>query len=93
MSVARQLWNAGIRAEYAAKVKPTVLQQIQAAKALPLLPLVVILGQDEVAAGQVRLKIWRAANDERDTKDRGQLISREDLVEEVKKLLKITVHT
>jgi len=90
MALARQLWNAGIRAEFAAKVKPKLQQQFKAAKDLPL---AVIFGQDEVAAGQVRLKILEAGDDETDAKGRGQLVSREDLVEEVKKLLKTTVYT
>ncbi|EPE35974.1 Class II aaRS and biotin synthetase [Glarea lozoyensis ATCC 20868] len=88
MMVARQLWDAGIRAEFAAKVKPNLPQQFKAAKDLPL---AVIFGQDELSAGQVRLKVLLPDNDENDTKDRGQLVSREDLVEEVKKLLKITI--
>jgi histidyl-tRNA synthetase len=84
MSVARQLWNAGISAEFAAKVKPRYDKQVIAAKGSRL---TVILGQDEVAAGQVRLKTLRESDDETASKDRGQLVSRGDLVEEVKKLL------
>jgi histidyl-tRNA synthetase len=84
MSVARQLWNAGISAEFAAKVKPRFDKQVMAAKSLRL---AVILGQDEVAAGQVRLKTLRESDDETASKDRGQLVSRGKLVEEVKKLL------
>lgn len=84
MAVARQLWDAGIRAEFTAKVKPKLPQQFNASKDVPL---AVILGQDELAAGQVRLKNVRAGDKETDQKDRGQLVSREDLVEEVKKLL------
>jgi histidyl-tRNA synthetase len=84
MSVARQLWNAGIWAEFAAKVKPRYDKQVIAAKGSRL---TVILGQDEVAAGQVRLKTLRESDDETASKDRRQLVSRGDLVEEVKKLL------
>jgi histidyl-tRNA synthetase len=84
MMVARQLWDAGIRAEFAAKVKPNLSQQFKAANDLSL---AVILGLDEISAGQVRLKIL-AGDDEKDIKDQGQLVSKEDLVEEVKKLLK-----
>lgn len=84
MAVARQLWNAGIRAEFAPKVKPKLQQQFKAAKDVPL---AVIFGQDEVAAGQVRLRLFKAGDDEADVKDKGQLVSREHLVEEVQKLL------
>jgi histidyl-tRNA synthetase len=84
MMAARQLWDAGIQAEFTAKVKPNVLQQFKAAKDLPL---AVIFGQDELSASQVRLKILAPGDDEKDAKDRGQLVSKEGLVKEVKKLL------
>ena len=90
MAIARQLWNAGIRAEYSAKVKPRMPQQYKAAEKVPV---AVILGQDEVTAGQVRLKAWGSGDDDPDTKDRGQLVSRDDLVEEVRKLLKPAAKT
>jgi histidyl-tRNA synthetase len=86
MEVAAQLWNAGIRAEFAAKVKPRSDQQFKTAKNIPL---AIILGQDEVASGQVKLKNFVAGDHETNAKDRGQLISRADMVEEVKKLLKM----
>ncbi|KAK2589959.1 Cytoplasmic and mitochondrial histidine tRNA synthetase [Conoideocrella luteorostrata] len=82
MAITRALWKAGIRAEYTAKAKPRPLQQIQAAKDVPL---TIILGEEELAAGQVRLKVFRP--DVNDKKDMGQLIARENLVAEVEKLL------
>ncbi|TVY22439.1 Histidine--tRNA ligase, mitochondrial [Lachnellula hyalina] len=84
MSIARLLWNAGIRAEFSAKVIPKLTQQFKAAKDVPL---AVILGEDELAAGQVRLKALGSGDDEAKQKDRGLLIYKKDLVEEVKKLL------
>ena len=51
MSVARQLWSAGIRTEFTAKVKPKPLQQFNASGGVPV---AVILGQGELEAGQVR---------------------------------------
>lgn len=84
MAVARQLWNAGIRAEFAPKVKAKLPQQFKAAKDVPL---AVILGQDELAGGLVRLKVLGAGDGETDEKDWGQLISKDNLVAEVKKLL------
>ncbi|KAK0610032.1 histidyl-tRNA synthetase mitochondrial precursor [Bombardia bombarda] len=79
MAVANQLWKADIRAEFSAKVKPRGLAQYKSAGDIPI---GVILGEDELAAGQVRLKVLTA-----DSKDQGQLIPRENLVEEVRKLL------
>lgn len=88
MSIARQLWEAGIRAEFSAKVKPRLPQQFKAAEEVPL---GIILGQDELAEGKVRLKVLGTGKGgkegEKDEKDQGQLVSRENLVEEVKKLL------
>ena len=83
MKVAGQLWDAGIRAEFAAKVKPKLPQQFKAAKDVPL---TILIGQEELVAGQVRLKEHKAG-EETDDKDRGELVSIENLVEEVKKLL------
>ncbi|PNY28782.1 Histidine-tRNA ligase, mitochondrial, partial [Tolypocladium capitatum] len=84
MSVARRLWNAGIRAEFSPKVKPKLPQQFKAAEDVPL---GVILGQDELAAGQVRLKVLGQGDDKSDEKDRGKLVSLDDLADEVKKML------
>lgn len=82
MAITRQLWKAGIRAEYMAKAKPKPLQQFKAAMGVPL---AIILGQEELAAGQVRLKVFKPDVDEE--KEPGQLVSRDNLVEEVKRLL------
>ncbi|PHH91197.1 hypothetical protein CDD83_1383 [Cordyceps sp. RAO-2017] len=84
MDVARRLWNAGIRAEFSPKVKPKLPQQFKAAEDVPL---GVILGHDELAAGQVRLKVLGQGDDKSDEKDRGQLVKLDDLADEVKKLL------
>jgi histidyl-tRNA synthetase len=86
MAVARMLWKAGIRAEFAPKVKPKLPQQFKAAESNDT-PLAVILGEGEVAAGQVRLKVLglgdQASAEEKD----GRLVANEDLVAEVKKYL------
>ena len=84
MALARELWDAGIRAEYAPKAKPKLLQQFNASESIPI---VVLFGRDEIDAGQVRLKDNRSSDSEAVEKDRGRLISRKDLVEEVQKLL------
>lgn len=48
MRVARQLWDAGIRAEFAARVRLRPLQQFNAAEGVPV---GVMLGQEEVEGG------------------------------------------
>lgn len=80
MEIARLLWDAGIQAEYTAKVKPKLQSQFNASKEVPI---TIILGQDEIDAGQVRLK--EIGRD--DEKDRGRLVEKRDVVKEVKKLL------
>jgi len=85
MTIARLLWNAGIRAEYAAKVKAKLPQQLKAATRVPL---AVILDREEWAVGLVRVRTFRAAGGGETTEeDRGQLISKDTLVAEVKGLL------
>lgn len=81
MTIARELWDAGIQAEYSAKARPTLQSQFNASKDVPI---VIILGQEELATGQVRLKEMRGEAEE---KDRGRMVSRENLVQEVTKLM------
>ncbi|PSR82483.1 putative histidyl-tRNA synthetase [Coniella lustricola] len=71
MAISGQLTRAGIRAGYLKKTQPSLRSQLRAAEKVPLS---IILGFEELAAG----------NDE---KDRGQLVARQDLVKEVKKIL------
>ncbi|KAI1171435.1 hypothetical protein F4777DRAFT_565587 [Nemania sp. FL0916] len=77
LKVARELWDVGIQTEFTAKVKPRRQQQLTA---LDNSYISVILGEDELKQGQVRLKVGVA-------KDRGRLIARENLVEEVQQEL------
>jgi histidyl-tRNA synthetase len=89
MSVARRLWSAGIRAEFSPKVRPKLPQQFKAAEGVPL---GVILGQEELASGQVRLKVLgqkdnRGDDEQPAERDNGKLVSLDDLADEVKKLL------
>lgn len=85
MAVARDLWKAGIRAEFSAKVKPKLPQQFKAAESSDI-PYAVILGEEESNAGQVRLKVLGQEAAEGEEKE-GRLVNKVDLVEEVKKLL------
>lgn len=82
MAIARELWKAGIRAEFTAKLKPRVQAQFTASDRARL---TVTLGQEEVECGQVRLRSALASDKEQ--RDKGELVSREKLVEEVRKYL------
>ncbi|KAA8648636.1 hypothetical protein EYZ11_001578 [Aspergillus tanneri] len=85
MAVADQLWKAGIKAEFTATVKPRLEKQFKMAENGGV-PLAVILGEDEVAANKVKLKVLGLPEGHAE-KD-GRLISQDDLVTEVNKLLK-----
>lgn len=81
MAIARQLWDAGIQAEYLAKAKPKLQSQFNASKEVPV---VIMIGQEELETGQVRLKQIKEG---KDSEDRGRLVAKERLVEAVKNLL------
>lgn len=90
MAICGQLTRAGIRAGFLRKAKPSLRSQFNAAGKVPL---TAILGPDELAAGNVRLKASTGKDSEpgsqgKGEKDRGQIVSRDDLVAEVKKMLK-----
>ena len=55
MSVAKRLWDAGIKAEFSWKVKPKLPQQFKAAEVNGV-PFAVILGDEELAAGKCKIK-------------------------------------
>jgi histidyl-tRNA synthetase len=84
MSVARELRAAGVRTDYMAKVKPKLPQQFKAAESAGA-RVAVILGEDELAAGKVKVKVLGLADD--DPQKEGQLVPREEMVSEVKKCL------
>ena len=54
MQIATKLWDAGIRAEFQAKVKPKLPQQFKAAEDTPL---GVILGEDELKNANPRKRL------------------------------------
>lgn len=90
MTICGKLTRAGIRAGYLRKAKPSLRSQFNAADKAPL---TVILGPDEVATGNVRLKASTGKDSEtgapgKGDKDRGQLVARDDAVAEVKRMLK-----
>ncbi|KAF1813479.1 histidyl-tRNA mitochondrial precursor [Eremomyces bilateralis CBS 781.70] len=82
MSVISALWDAGIRAEFSPKVKPRLPQQFKAAADVPL---AVILGQDELAAGKVKIKVLGLESDHPEKE--GVMVDRADVAAEVRKRL------
>ncbi|KAK2595731.1 hypothetical protein N8I77_013756 [Diaporthe amygdali] len=90
MAICGQLTKAGVRAAFLRKAKPSLRSQFNAAEKAPL---TVIVGPDELAAGNVRLKAstgrdTKPGSENQGEKDRGQLVARGNLVEEVKKALR-----
>jgi histidyl-tRNA synthetase len=81
LSIASQLWDAGIATEFMAKVKPKLQQQFRGALDVPL---AIILGQDELTAGKVRVKVLGLDNH---PEKEGVLVEKADLVAEVQKRL------
>ncbi|GAM41829.1 histidine-tRNA ligase [Talaromyces pinophilus] len=55
MEICKTLWAAGVKAEFSYKLKPKLPQQFKAAEQSGI-PFGVILGEDELAAGQVKIK-------------------------------------
>ncbi|RAO65895.1 uncharacterized protein BHQ10_001907 [Talaromyces amestolkiae] len=55
MDICKTLWAAGVKAEFSYKLKPKLPQQFKAAETSGI-PFGVILGEDELAAGQVKIK-------------------------------------
>ena len=90
MQVAKILWDAGIKAEFAYKQKPKLPAQFTAAERNGI-PFAVILGEDEQAQGKVKIKEMGLpeGHPEKD----GILVNLTDLVEEVQKRLQKKAET
>lgn len=82
MKVAKELWKAGIEAEYVYKSKANPRKQFEAAEKSGA-PLAVILGKEEYLEGKLRLK--RLGQEYAD--DDGELIDADDVVKIVKQKL------
>lgn len=82
MEVARTLWEAGIKAEFSWKVKPKLPQQFKQAETGGV-PFAIILGEDELNDGKVKIK-QMGLPDGHPEKD-GVLIEKSNMVEEVKR--------
>ncbi|TGO09162.1 hypothetical protein BTUL_0177g00210 [Botrytis tulipae] len=85
MSICSTLWEAGIKAEFLYKVKPKLPNQFKAAEVNGV-PFSVILGEDEIAQGKVKIK-ENGLRDGHPEKD-GVMVNLDALVSEVKQRLK-----
>lgn len=85
MDVAKRLWDAGIKAEFAYKQKPKLPAQFKSAEQNGI-PFAVILGEDEQAQGKVKVKELGLPEGHAD-KD-GVLVPLDDLVAEVRMRLR-----
>ena len=84
MATAKQLWDAGIKAEYLWKAKPKLQNQFKAAENTKI-PWAVILGEEELKAGKIKIKEMGLpeGHPEKD----GVEVEKENLVEEIRSRL------
>ncbi|KAI5927682.1 histidyl-tRNA synthetase, class IIa [Camillea tinctor] len=85
ISVCASLWDAGLKAEFLYKVKPKLPNQFKAAEVNGV-PFAVVLGEDELAQGKVRIKEMGLPEGHPD-KD-GVLVNLSEVAEELKQRLK-----
>ncbi|PMD51687.1 histidyl-tRNA synthetase [Hyaloscypha bicolor E] len=85
IAICATLWEAGIKAEFLYKVKPKLPNQFKAAEVNGV-PMAVVIGEDEVAQGKVKIKEMglREGHPEKD----GVLVNLADLVPEIRQRLK-----
>jgi histidyl-tRNA synthetase len=81
MALVKQLWDAGIKAEFTYKAKPKLQQQFDTCDR-DQTPLTVIIGPKELEKGEVRVR--RQVGKEAGAGE-GELIKRDELVEYLKK--------
>ncbi|KAL2263244.1 hypothetical protein VTK26DRAFT_7663 [Humicola hyalothermophila] len=79
--ICARLWDAGIKAEFLYKVKPKLQNQFKAAEAGGV-PFALILGEDELSQGKVKIKEMGLPEDH--PLKEGELVSLDNLIEEVK---------
>ncbi|KAF9892002.1 Cytoplasmic and mitochondrial histidine tRNA synthetase [Aspergillus nanangensis] len=81
MNVCKTLWENGVKAEFSYKLKPKLPQQFKAAEQGGI-PFAAILGEDELAAGKIRIK--EMGLEEGHPEKEGVLVDLASLPEEVK---------
>jgi len=85
MQVAQELWAAGIKSEFTYKLKPKFDKQFKQAETAGI-PLAVILGEDELRDGKVKIKVLGIRDENNPEKD-GVLVDRSSMVDEIRKRL------
>lgn len=88
MQVAQELWAAGIKTEFSYKLKPKLPQQFKQAESAGV-PLAVILGEDELKEGKVKIKVLGIKDESNPDKD-GVLVERSSMIAEIQKRLSST---
>ncbi|KAH7364544.1 histidyl-tRNA synthetase-like protein [Rhexocercosporidium sp. MPI-PUGE-AT-0058] len=85
MDICSRLWEAGIKAEFLYKVKPKLPNQFKAAEVNGV-PFTIVIGEDEVAQGKVKIKEMglREGHPEKE----GILVDLVDVAAEVKQRLR-----
>jgi histidyl-tRNA synthetase len=83
MQIAKELWDAGIKATYMYKNKPKLDKQFTACEK-DMIPLAVIVGKDELEKGEVRIKDMRSKDE---SQGGGATIKHADMVEEIRQRL------
>ncbi|RYO83562.1 hypothetical protein DL766_005537 [Monosporascus sp. MC13-8B] len=84
MSVCTMLWEAGVKAEFLYKVKPKLPNQFKAAEVNGV-PFGIILGEDELAQGKVKIKEMGLSDDHPEKE--GVLVNLTDIALEMKQRL------
>ncbi|KAI9215777.1 anticodon-binding protein, partial [Blastocladiella britannica] len=84
MQCAKELWRAGVAAEYLFKRKPKLQAQFNQCDK-DQIPFAVILGPEELKQGQVKIKDMRAKSEGEDAA--GVMVSRESMIDEIQKRL------
>ena len=84
MTILRELWDAGIHAEMLPKNKPKLPAQWNACEKDDI-PFAVIIGSSELEQGVVRIKNMR--NKTGDQQEKERIVSRSEMILELKKLL------
>jgi len=78
LRILSNLWSRGIRAEHSYKNGPKLLQQLQYCEDMQI-PLVIIIGEDEIKAGIVKL---------RNTLTRAEIkLNRDELIDKLKEAI------
>ncbi|CAM0140254.1 Cytoplasmic and mitochondrial histidine tRNA synthetase [Umbelopsis sp. WA50703] len=83
MQIARELWDAGIKASYMFKVKPKIQKQFEMCDK-DQIPLCVIIGEDELAKGELKVKDMKQKDE---SQGGGKTIKREEMIDYIKERL------